>query len=56
MKKIILSILSLFIVLSLKAEDGHEFWLRKKSAVPVKVVYSQKTPMLTITEQELEQG
>src|SRR5688500_13109807 len=56
MKQITLSIFFLFAVLILKADDGHQLWLRKKTAKPVTVVSSKKSPTLNIAVQELQQG
>ena len=56
MKKIILLIFSIFAFSFLRAEDGHELWLRNKNAVPVNVVSAKKSSTLTIAMQELQQG
>ncbi|HVT85617.1 MAG TPA: alpha-glucuronidase [Chitinophagaceae bacterium] len=56
MKKIIFSIASLIIVLAIHAQEGHELWLRNKTAVPVTVVCAKNSPTLTIAKQELQQG
>lgn len=56
MKKIILLIFSIFAFSFLRAEDGHELWLRKKNAGPVNVVSAKKSSTLTIAMQELQQG
>src|SRR6188474_801993 len=56
MKKISLLIFSIFAFSFLRAEDGHELWLRKKNAVPVNVVSAKKSSTLTIAMQELQQG
>lgn len=41
---------------SMQAEDGHQLWLRSRSAKPVKVVCSLKSPVLSVARGELEQG
>jgi alpha-glucuronidase len=56
MKKIIFSIASLIIVLAIHAQEGHELWLRNKTAVPVTVVCAKNSPTLTIAKQELQKG
>jgi alpha-glucuronidase len=56
MKKITFCIFLLFAVIILKAEDGHELWLRKKTALPVTVVSSKKSSTLNVAVQELQQG
>jgi len=57
MKKIIL----LLIIITatshfLKAEDGHQLWLRNTAAKQVKVVSPRKSPVLTIAVQEIKNG
>ena len=42
--------------ISLKAEDGHDLWLRNHKANPVKVVCNKQSPTLDIARKELEQG
>ena len=56
MKKNIISILFLFAVVSICAQDGHQLWLRNKTAVPVNVVCSKKSPTLSIAVKELQEG
>jgi alpha-glucuronidase len=56
MKKITFSIFLLFAVVVIKAQDGHELWLRNKAAVPVTVVSAKKSSTLNIAVQELQQG
>lgn len=56
MKTILSGLLFLFVFFNLNAQDGHELWLRKKTAVPVTVVSSKKSPTLNIAVQELQQG
>ncbi|TBO40763.1 alpha-glucuronidase [Pedobacter kyonggii] len=40
----------------LKAEDGHQLWLRHTAAKQVKVVSPRKSPVLTIAVQEIKNG
>ena len=42
--------------ISLKAEDGHDLWLRNHKANPVKVVCAKQSPTLDIAKKELEQS
>ncbi|MBO9682708.1 MAG: alpha-glucuronidase, partial [Flavisolibacter sp.] len=56
MRTIIFCLLLVLSVPSLQAQDGHELWLRKKTALPVTVVSSKKSPTLNIAVQELQQG
>jgi alpha-glucuronidase len=56
MKSFFFYLLFVFSVLSLKAQDGHELWLRNKTALPVTVVSSKKSPTLNIAVRELQQG
>jgi alpha-glucuronidase len=42
--------------ISLKAQDGHDLWLRKHIANPVKVVCNKQSHTLDIARRELEQG
>jgi len=56
MKTLLSIIILFFIVLSLKAEDGHNLWLRGKSSSTVNVVSSKKSVTLDIARQELQQG
>jgi alpha-glucuronidase len=56
MKTFVSAFFFLFIILSVHAQDGHELWLRNKTAVPVNVVSSKNSPTLTIARQELQQG
>jgi len=48
-------LLFLFLI-SIKAEDGHQLWLRVKDAHPVKVVCSEQSVTLDIAKQELVDG
>jgi alpha-glucuronidase len=45
-----------FVTLSVKAETGHELWLRNHSVDPVKVVCSADSATLSIALRELKQG
>src|SRR6188768_3087595 len=56
MKTIIYSIIFLFTVLGLHAQDGHQLWLRNKKALPVTVVSAKNSATLTIAKEELQQG
>ena len=56
MKSTISIILLFLLVYTLKAEDGHNLWLRAKSTSTVKVVSSKKSATLDIAQQELQQG
>jgi alpha-glucuronidase len=55
MKKIILLLIIITTTTHLlKAEDGHQLWLRNASAKRVKVVSPRKSPVLTIAVQEIK--
>ncbi len=56
MKLIIANILFLFSFLPLRAQDGHQLWLRDKKAKPVTVICKKNSPTLSIAKQELQQG
>jgi len=56
MRTITFCLLFLFSFLSIKAQDGHELWLRKKTAFPVTVISPKKSSTLNIAAQELQQG
>jgi alpha-glucuronidase len=57
MKKLLFSILFLCATLGLRAEDGHQLWLRPHAAVPVTVVVpTKKSALLATAKQELQQG
>ncbi len=54
MKKIILTfIVALLCTAALKAENGHDLWLRKRQANPVNVVSAKQSPTLELAKQEL---
>jgi len=42
--------------ISVKAENGHDLWLRKQTAHMVNVVCKKQSPMLNIARQELRRG
>ncbi len=56
MKNLTIIFLLLFLVPSLKAENGHQLWLRYQTPEPVKIVCSEQSATLNIARQELEQG
>ncbi|SNR67299.1 alpha-glucuronidase [Hymenobacter mucosus] len=57
MKTLFLIVLLLSLPAGLRAEDGHQLWLRKQQAAPVKVVSSAKNSAIVATaKQELQQG
>jgi alpha-glucuronidase len=56
MKKIILNAFLLFAVFNIHAQNGHDLWLRNKTAVPVNVVCAKNSPTLTVARQELQQN
>ena len=56
MKTIVTTLIVLFATLNLQAENGHQLWLRTRTARPVNVVCSLHSPTLSIARQELQQG
>ncbi|RZK35533.1 MAG: alpha-glucuronidase, partial [Hymenobacter sp.] len=57
MKQLFFSLLLLCGALNLKAEDGHQLWLRPHPAAPVTVTTSAKnSPLLATARQELQRG
>ena len=56
MKKIILKFFFLFTIFCANAQDGHELWLRNKTAEPVNIICTKNSPTLTIAKQELQEG
>ncbi|MBN2685344.1 MAG: hypothetical protein JXR40_08695 [Pontiellaceae bacterium] len=57
MKSTIRSIVVLlFAALSLRAEDGHDLWLRGSATASVNVVCAKRSPTLDIAVKELKQG
>ncbi|MDD4637407.1 MAG: hypothetical protein PHV66_07360, partial [Bacteroidales bacterium] len=55
MKKII-SVLFLILSLHATAENGHQLWLRSKSARPVQVVCPSSSATLNLAKEELRSG
>jgi alpha-glucuronidase len=45
-----------FFITRISAQGGHQLWLRNATAVPVSVVSTDKSPTISIAEQELKQG
>jgi alpha-glucuronidase len=57
MKKLLFSLWLLGTTLGLRAEDGHQLWLRPHQAAPVTVVVAAKnSALLAMAKQELERG
>jgi alpha-glucuronidase len=56
MKLLVYSLISIFTIFKLHAQDGHSLWLGAKSSSSVKVLSSKKSPTLDIAQQELQQG
>ena len=56
MKKYVFSLLFSFVITSLIAEDGHQLWLRNKTALPVNVATSIKSPIISNAVLELQNG
>ncbi|CAH0293294.1 Extracellular xylan exo-alpha-(1-_2)-glucuronosidase [Pedobacter sp. Bi27] len=57
MKKIILLLIIITATTHfLKAEDGHQLWLRNTAAKQVKVVSPRKSPVLSIATKEIKNG
>jgi len=55
--RIFIGTLELFLAaFAVKAENGHELWLRKQSMKTVKVVCTKNSATLKIARQELQQG
>lgn len=54
--KILPGFLLMFLAFFLKAEEGHQLWLRAKSTVPVKVECKTRSATLDIAVNELQQG
>jgi alpha-glucuronidase len=53
MKSVITSVIFLFSILFVNAQNGHELWLRPVKAKPVNVICKQNSPTLSIAKQEL---
>ena len=56
MKATISIFILIFTVLCLKAEDGHNLWLRYKSTGTVNIVCSRNSATLSIAREELQKG
>jgi alpha-glucuronidase len=56
MKTIVGTLFALCILLRLQAENGHQLWLRARTARPVKIICNFNSPTLSIARQELQQG
>ena len=56
MKRTISIVILFFIIQLIKAEDGHNLWLRGKSTSSVNVVNSKKSPTLDLARLELQQS
>jgi alpha-glucuronidase len=56
MKVSVYIFLLVLISLNLRAENGHDLWLRNKSTGQVNVVSTKSSPTLSIAVQELKQG
>ena len=48
--------IAVFALTVLKAEDGHQLWLRNKKALPVTVLCAKKSSTLDIAKKELQWG
>ncbi len=55
MKSVITSIIFLFSILFVNAQNGHELWLRPVKANPVTVVCKKNSPTLSIAVEELKE-
>jgi alpha-glucuronidase len=55
MKNFISIFISIFMIVSLYAEDGHSLWLRAKSTGPVNVICSENSATINIAKNELHQ-
>jgi len=56
MKNLTRILLPFLLFISVKAEDGHQLWLRNQTAKPVKIVCSKQSATLNIARREIEQG
>ena len=54
MKTTINTIILFFAAIQLNAENGHDLWLRNKSAEPVNIVCKNSSATLTVARQELQ--
>ena len=53
---VVVFLLAAFVTSSIRAEDGHDLWLRKFPANPVKVICKKRSPVLDIAIKELQQN
>ena len=56
MKKILFNVLLLSFVTALHAQNSHQLWLRKKAAVPVNVISTNKSATVSMATKELQEG
>ena len=56
MKTVVSIFMLFFLALPVKAETGHDLWLHKRNAAPVKVVYTGSSETSRIALNELQQG
>ncbi|MGF7230772.1 alpha-glucuronidase [Arachidicoccus sp.] len=56
MKRLIIFAFVLVMTLRLRAQDGHQLWLRTNQPLSVRVVCARHSPTLDIAEQELKKG
>ena len=56
MKTIVFNTVFVFTALLLRAQDGHELWLRAGKALPVTVICKQNSPVLAVARKELQDG
>jgi alpha-glucuronidase len=54
MKPIVCTLIVFFTIAHLHAENGHDLWLRTRTARPVNVVYTGSSPTLFLARQELQ--
>ena len=56
MKTVILNGIFILLFVQLQADNGHQLWLPRREAKPVKISCNKKTPTLDIAIRELQQG
>ncbi len=56
MKKFICNLFLFLLAICAKAQTAHQLWLNKKTAIPVTVSSANKSAMVTMAIQELQQG
>ena len=56
MKNLTIILILYVLVSSLKAENGHQLWLRTQNSKPVKIVCTKQSPTLQIAIRELNDG